>query len=113
MLYNMYNKEKRIMDKINLAKARQNLPELTDRAYAGQSFVLARRGRQLAVIIGIDEYLRLKEIECEQRESDFDILLSPPVNSTLTEEEAIELAVRTVREVRTERYLAKISQNAE
>jgi prevent-host-death family protein len=93
------------MDKINLAEARQNLPELTDRAYAGQSFILARRGRKLAVIIGIDEYLRLKEIECEEREKDFDILLSPPENETLTEEEAIELAVRSVSEVRMERYL--------
>lgn len=95
------------MDKINLAEARQNLPELTDRAYAGQSFILARRGRQLAVIIGIDEYLRLKEIECEQDEVDTEILLHLPTKSDLSEEEAIELAVRTVREVRSERYAAE------
>ena len=99
------------MDKINLAEARQNLPELTDRAYAGQSFVLARRGRKLAVIIGIEEYERLKEIECAQRENDFDILLSPPTDE-LTEEEAIEFAVQAVREVRAERYKAAHDQIA-
>jgi prevent-host-death family protein len=101
------------MDKVNLAEARQNLPELTDRAYAGQSFILARRGRQLAVIIGIDEYLRLKEIECAERERDFDILLSPPENDTLTDEEAIELAVNSVREVRAERYRAAQNNKTE
>ncbi len=100
------------MDKINLAEARQNLPELTDRAYAGQSFVLARRGRQLAVIIGIDEYLRLKEIECEQDEMDTEILLNLPTKSELSEEEAIELAVRTVREVHAERYAAKQAERS-
>jgi prevent-host-death family protein len=95
------------MNNINLAEARQNLPELTDRAYAGQTFVLARRGRKLAVIMGIDEYLRLKEIE--QRERDFEILLSPPRagEDELSEEEAIDLAVQAVREVRAERHAAR------
>ena len=95
------------MDSINLAEARQNLPELTDRAYAGQTFVLARRGRRLAVIIGIDEYLRLKELERQQRDQDFAILLAPPVRSELSEEEAVELAVNTVREVRAKMYAKK------
>ncbi len=101
------------MNNINLAEARQNLPELTDRAYAGQTFVLARRGRRLAVIVGIDEYLRLKEIEREQREKDFDVLLSPPMQDTLSEEEAIKLAVETVHQVRSERYSAKRGRKSE
>lgn len=100
------------MDKINLAEARQNLPELTDRAYAGQSFVLARRGRQLAVIIGIDEYLRLKEMENKQYDADTEFLLNPPVRGTLSDAEAIELAVNTVREVRAERYAARQRQDS-
>ena len=84
----------------NLAEARKNLPELADRANAGQTFVLARRGRELAVIVGIDEYNRLKELEQEQRARDFDVLLSPPDSFSLTEDEAREIAVQAVREVR-------------
>ena len=88
------------MKDMNLAEARQNLPELTDKAYAGQTFVLARRGRRLAVLIGIDEYLKLKELEREQSEKDWELLLSPHTNSDLSEEDAIELAVKEVREHR-------------
>lgn len=40
--------------KLNLAEARKSLPELADRAYGGQVFVLARWGRELAVVMGID-----------------------------------------------------------
>lgn len=87
---------------VNLSRARKNLPELTDRAYAGQVFVVARRGRELAVLIGVDEYRRLKEIEREQRQQDFDVLLAPPGPDALSEEEARKLAVQSVREVRTE-----------
>ncbi len=84
----------------NLAEARKNLPELADRAYAGQTFVLSRRGRELAVIMGIDEYRRLMELEREQRKKDFDILLAPPDQSAMSEEEAQELAIHAVHEVR-------------
>ncbi len=87
------------MDHVNLAAARKNLPELTDRAYAGQTFIVARRGREMAVLIGIDEYRRLKELEREQREQDFALLLTPHP-SPLSEEEARELAVQAVRRVR-------------
>src|SRR5262245_38158466 len=85
---------------VNLADARKNLPELADRAYAGQTFILARRGRELAVIIGIDEYNRLIELERQQRDRDFDMLLAPPAPNSMSEEEARKLAVSAVREVR-------------
>lgn len=86
---------------VNLGEARKNLPELADRAcYSSKAFVIARRGRELAVIVGIDEYRRLKELEREQRDHDFDLLLAP-APSTLSEKEARALAVQAVREVRT------------
>lgn len=88
---------------INLTEARKNLPELTDRAHAGHTFIMARRGRQLAVLIGVDEYKRLKEVEHQQRQQDFDVLLAPPGPMLLSEEEAQTLAVKTVREVRTDK----------
>ncbi len=91
-------------DSINLSEARKNLPELTDRAYAGQTFILSRRGRKLAVLIGVDEYNRLMEMERLQDERDFEVLLASPDPDAMSEEEAIALAVRAVREVRAVRY---------
>src|SRR6476661_1722982 len=90
----------KMIDDMNLAEARKHLPELADKAYAGQTFILARRGRKLAALIGIEEYNRLVELEREQRRHDFDILLAPSNAHELTEEDARELAVRAVREIR-------------
>ena len=92
---------------INLSQARKKLPELTDRAHAGGIFSISRHGRELAVLIGIDEYRRLKAIEESQRQKDFDILLSPPAQDVLSEEAANELAVKIVREQRS-RYTSPI-----
>ena len=86
---------------VNLSRARKQLPELTDRAHAGQIFAISRRGRELAVLIGIDEYRRLKAIEAGQRQQDFEILLSPPPQNALSEEAAHDLAVKIVRERRS------------
>ena len=88
---------------INLSEARKKLPELTDRAGAGNTYIVSRRGRELAVLIGIDEYRRLKAIEVHQRQKDFDILLASPPSGALTEDEARDLAVRAVREERSRR----------
>jgi prevent-host-death family protein len=93
--------------KLNLAEARKNLPDLADRAYGGQVFVLARRGRELAVVMGIDEYRRLKALEQEQRERDFDLLAAPPDVESLSEDEARKLAVQTVKEVRESKRAAR------
>lgn len=86
--------------KINLSEARRNLPEIVDRANSGNLYVLSRRGRELAVLIGLDEYKRLKAIADEQRRKDFDVLLAPPSPDALNEIEAAELAVKIVREQR-------------
>lgn len=85
---------------VNLGEARKHLTALADRAcYSGKAFVIARRGRELAVIVGIDEYRRLQELDREQRDRDFDLLLAP-APSTLSEQEARGLAIQTVRQVR-------------
>ena len=86
---------------INLSEARKNLPELADRASAGQVYTLSRRGRELAVLMGIDEYRRLKTLEQQQRQKDFDALLAPPAPDDLAEDNARELAVQIVREQRS------------
>ena len=93
--------------KLNLAEARKSLPELADRAYGGQVFVLARRGRELAVVMGIDEYRRLKALEQEQRERDFDLLVAPPDVEALSEDEARKLAVQAVKEVREAKRISR------
>ncbi len=48
---------------------------LADRASAGNIYVISRCGRKLAVLMGADEYRRLKALEEQQRIKDFDILL--------------------------------------
>ena len=87
---------------ISLSEARKNLSQLTDEAYAGNITMVSRRGRELAVLIGVKEYWRLKEIENQQRKQDFDILLAAPAYSALSEDEARQLAIHAVREVRAE-----------
>lgn len=90
-------------EKVNLSEARKKLPELADRASAGQETIVSRRGREMAVLIGIDEYRRLKALE-EHRQQDFDLLLAPPEKGSLTEDAAQELVVQLVRQVRSTRY---------
>jgi prevent-host-death family protein len=87
---------------VALSEARNNLPELVDRANAGQTVIMSRRGRELAVLIGVDEYRRLMAIEQQQRQKDYDVLLAPPASDALTEEAARELAVQIVREHRSQ-----------
>jgi antitoxin Phd len=89
---------------INLAEARRKLPQLTDQASAGEAYIVSRRGREMAVLIGIEEYRRLKTLERRQRGKDFDLLLAPPAAEAMTEDLAREMAVQVVREVRTMHY---------
>jgi len=92
---------------INLAEARRKLPELTDQASAGEAYIVSRRGREMAVLIGIEEYRRLKALERRQQLQDFDLLLAPPTAETMTEDQARELAVQVVHEVRATQYASK------
>jgi prevent-host-death family protein len=92
---------------INLAEARKRLPELTDRANAGQAYLLSRRGREIAALIGIEEYRHLKALERVQHQQDFDVLLAPPEPGALTEDEARQMAIEIVRQVRIERHASE------
>lgn len=49
---------------IGMTQAKSKLAELVARAsYGGEQFVLERRGKPLAVLIGVDEYRRLRNLE--------------------------------------------------
>jgi len=97
----------KMSETINLAEARKKLPELADRANAGQAYVVSRRGREVAVLIGIEEYQRLKALEQQQRQQDFDLLLAPPKRDAQSEDEARALAIQMIREARQARYNTK------
>jgi len=52
---------------IGMAEAKSRLAELVGQAaYGGQRYILQRRGRPMAVLVGIDEYRRLQELVAEQ-----------------------------------------------
>jgi prevent-host-death family protein len=91
----------KMSEKISLSEARKKLPELADRVQAGNTYIMSRRGRELAVLISIDEYHRLKAIEQQQRQKDFDVLLAPPPSDVMAEDAARDLAVQIVWEKRS------------
>ena len=48
---------------IGMAEAKSKLADLVGQvAYSGERFVLERRGRPMAVLIGVEEYKRLEEL---------------------------------------------------
>jgi len=51
--------------------------------------------------------MRIKGIERKQRKKDFELLFYLSMQDPLSVEEAVELAVGTVRQLRSERYSAK------
>ena len=57
------------MDKsIGMTQAKSKLAELVSRvAYGGEHFVLERRGQPMAVLINVDEYQRLRDLEWAAR----------------------------------------------
>ena len=57
------------MDKsIGMAHAKSKLAELVGRvAYGGEHFILERRGQPMAVLIGVDEYKRLRGLQWAAR----------------------------------------------
>lgn len=49
---------------IGMTEAKSKLSELVGQvAYGGQQFILERRGRPMAVLISLEEYRRLQELE--------------------------------------------------
>jgi prevent-host-death family protein len=86
---------------ITITEARNIWSELMDRVNVGLTYILSSRGQALAVLIGIEEYERLKSIEEHYRQKDFDTLLSPPSQDSMAKEAARELAVKIIREHRS------------
>lgn len=91
-----------MVETVELQQAQDQLAGLTDRAHEGHVIVVTHAGQEVAVLIGIDEYRRLKDIDAQDRERDFQTLLTPPADE-LTEDEARQLALDVVREVRARR----------
>ena len=54
---------------VTLSETRAQLPKILERArLTRQHFVIVKRGQEQGVILGLDAYRRLKELdECEQR----------------------------------------------
>jgi prevent-host-death family protein len=53
--------------RIGIAKAREGLSDLINEvAYGGERYVVERRGKPLAALIGVDEYRQLTELLAEQ-----------------------------------------------
>lgn len=67
------------MDKsIGMAQAKSKLAELVGRAaYGGERFILQRRGQPMAVLIGVDEYERLRR---QERDSSSARVLPPELH---------------------------------
>lgn len=61
---------------IDLETTQTTLPDLATQLFNGQVVIVTRGGQELAVMMGIDEYRRLKEIEEEQREHDGGFVLT-------------------------------------
>ena len=52
---------------IGIAKAREGLSDLINEvAYGGERYVVERRGKPLAALIGVDEYRQLTELLAEE-----------------------------------------------
>lgn len=52
------------MTRTSLSEARQNLPELANRAsYKGERIVLERRGKPVAVLISVEDLALLEHLE--------------------------------------------------
>jgi hypothetical protein len=63
--------------------------------------------------MGTDDYHRLRGLEQEQRERDFELLLATPDVESLSEDDAHKIAVQTVKEVREAKRTARTITKSE
>jgi len=86
---------------LSVAEARSRFSDILNRAaYAGQRFIVERRGRPIAVILNMEEYQRFVELEREKRERDFALIRQSARQSGLSEEEASALVAEEIDAVR-------------
>ena len=58
----MTNSKKGVMEKINVAEAKSRFSELISRAATGERFIIQRRERSVAALIGVEELDRLERM---------------------------------------------------
>ena len=84
---------------IGVAKAKSSFSEIMGRAaYGGQQFIIQRRGKPLAVIIGMAEYEEFLAFKRARRLLRFQRLRD--VAGGMSEEEALALAQAVAEDVR-------------
>jgi len=84
---------------IGVAEAKNQFSEiLAKAAFAGQRFIVERRGKPMAAIIGIQEYEEFVKFQQEQRRRRFERLRAAAAN--MSEEEVLDLAQEAVDSVR-------------
>jgi len=82
-----------------VAEAKNQFSEiLAKAAFAGQRFIVERRGKPMAAIIGIQEYEEFVKFQQEQRRRRFERLRAAAAN--MSEEEVLDLAQEAVDSVR-------------
>jgi len=87
---------------IGVAEAKNRFSEiLAKAAFAGQRFIVERRGKPMAAIIGIQEYEEFVKSQQEQRRRRFEGLRAAAAN--MPEGEALDLAQEAVDSVRHRR----------
>jgi prevent-host-death family protein len=84
---------------IGVAEAKNQFSEiLAKAAFAGQRFIVERRGKPMAAIIGIQEYEEFVQFQQEQRRQRFEGLRAAAAH--MPEREALDLAQEAVDSVR-------------
>ncbi len=84
---------------IGVAEAKNQFSEILAKvAFAGQRFIVERRGKPMAAIIGIQEYEEFVKFQQEQRRQRFERLRAAAAN--MPEREALDLAQEAVDSVR-------------
>ena len=87
---------------IGVAEAKNQFSEiLAKAAFAGQRFIVKRRGKPMAAIIGIQEYEEFLKFQQEQRRRRFEELRMAAAN--MPEREALDLTQEAVDSVRHRR----------
>lgn len=77
------------MTVLNMSEARDNLPDTVNRvSYTGERFVIARRGKELAALVSLDDLALLNAIEDSIDIADAMEILKNPKKMSLEEAKA-------------------------
>jgi prevent-host-death family protein len=90
---------------LSVVEARRNFAEVLGRvAYGREEVVIERAGRPMAVIINLEEYRRLRQLDQEQRaaarEARFGLLRQAGERNALSDEDAFAIGLALTEEVR-------------